>query len=154
MKSVSFVSGCLFQSRIGLFMQDLEENVIVSLVTNNESEVKWQLVWIFIIITIAIIYITSGLPWASDRCLKQLNCCCKDFRMRQSMFDSDMDTELGARVVQLYEWADSLPVAPVVNRPASSLVVSNTSSVWMEFIRFLNVACLYSTANSGIICIS
>lgn len=66
MKSVSFVSGCLFQSRIGLFMQDLEENVIVSLVTNNESEVKWQLVWIFIIITIAIIYITSGLPWASD----------------------------------------------------------------------------------------
>lgn len=103
MKSVSFVSGCLFQSRIGLFMQDLEENVIVSLVTNNESEVKWQLVWIFIIITIAIIYITSGLPWASDQCLKQLNCCCKDFRMRQSMFDSDVDTELGARVVQLYE---------------------------------------------------
>lgn len=103
MKSVSFVSGCLFQSRIGLFMQDLEENVIVSLVTNNESEVKWQLVWIFIIITIAIIYITSGLPWASDRCLKQLNCCCKDFRMRQSMFDSDRDTELGARVVQLYK---------------------------------------------------
>lgn len=74
----------MFQSHTRLFMQDVGDNVSVLLVTNNKSEVKWQLVWV-VIITIAVIYITSGLPGASDQCLKQLSCCYKDLGMKQCL---------------------------------------------------------------------
>lgn len=61
----------MFQGCTELFMEELGESGSVLLVTNNNKEVKWQLVWNNNNNSDN----TYRVPQASDQCLKQLSCC-------------------------------------------------------------------------------